>query len=216
MTAKAHVAIACAALCAGASTAHAEVLPYGAYAWGEDHLASRIGIDVVLGGGFGGFTDEVLRDQIADTTGVWGLRLSLGTHIPLGIDLSYTGLATDLDTFGPTGDATLIGTTVEGALRWNVLPHYAWTPYLFGGAGWQRFDVTDIDFSLAGSGITEQDDIAVFPLGGGIAYRDPSGFVLDLRGTWRHATESDLITDRAGTVYDLDTWDATASVGVEF
>jgi hypothetical protein len=31
----------------------------------------------------------------------------------------------------------------EGALRWNILPHYTWNPYVFVGAGWQRYDITD-------------------------------------------------------------------------
>ena len=193
---------------------------YG-HAWSDDLMRSRIGVSTILGGGVVGFTDRAMRSTTADIGGMWDLRVTLGTHIPLGVELSYLGSATKLNGL-PTGqNGTLIGTTAEGALRYNVLPHFPWTPYAFAGIGWQRYDVTNARVNLSDSGMNDHDNLLEFPMGAGLAYR-MAGFVFDLRGTFRAATEQNLVLKQpaaAPTSSDfapMHTWEASAALGYEF
>jgi hypothetical protein len=183
--------------------------PIDAYAWSEPRLASRVGVGITLGGGLSGFTDQQVRDAVDSRVGgAWAARVTVGTHTPLGIELSYTGTSVDLR----QSMGTLTGTNVEGALRWNIFPHDAWNPYAFAGAGWQRYDVSDAQTS----GIRSQDDLAVFPLGAGLAYRDLSGITFDARGTFRPARGADLVVDATGSRAELHTWEASGNIGYEF
>jgi hypothetical protein len=94
-----------------------------------------------------------------------------------------------------------------------------WTPYIFGGAGWEHYSITntdDNDASLVAIGDDDTDDLAVFPLGAGVSYRDPSGLNVDVRGTYRLAQKSDNLRDEDGDQARLDTWEATGNVGFEF
>jgi hypothetical protein len=191
--------------------------PYS-YAWYEPGLDSGIGIGVILGGGLTGFTDEGIRDVVRnDVGGLWDVRVSIGTHIPLGVDLSYVGTASELETIDNISSGTLIGTALEAAARFNILPHYMWNPYVFGGIGWQHYDVTDTDFEPEDIGMRENDDMLMFPLGAGMSFRDPSGFVADVRGTFRLTDDSSLFIDEEpGNEADLHTWEASAAIGYEF
>ena len=181
-------------------------------------MLSKIGIGFNIGGGFGGFTGTTMRDTVTDTNagGLWSARATIGTHIPIGLDISYIGTAVDLAPIvGVQPGGTLIGTDVEGAVRWNILPHYMWNPYVFLGAGWQNYEVTDANV-LAMSRLQDSDNLAVFPMGAGVAYRDPTGITFDLRGTYRAAENSDLFLKPNGEFASLDTWEASGSLGYEF
>lgn len=189
------------------------------YGWREDRLSSGIGVATVLGGGVTGFTDKTLRDTTTNNlNGLWDLRLTIGSHIPLGIDLGYVGTAANIDALIGTRSATLIGTTVEGALRWNVLPHSTINPYLFGGIGWQRYDVTGATFRQAATGLRDSDNSVVFPLGAGLSYRSSDGLVLDLRGTFRASTQGKLVLDSPDSTSfaPQHTWEASGGLGYEF
>jgi hypothetical protein len=191
------------------------------YAWSDDLMRSRIGVSTILGGGVTGFTDSTMRSTTADVGGLWDLRVALGTHIPLGIELGYVGSATNLRGLPAGQDGTLLGTTVEGALRYNMLPHFVATPYLFAGVGWQRYDVTNANVTLSDSGMNDKDTLLEFPMGAGLAYR-MDGFVFDLRGTFRAATEQDLvlkqptISPTSSDFAPMHTWEASAALGYEF
>jgi hypothetical protein len=180
------------------------------YAWTDKRLISGIGIGVSLEGGVGGFTDGDNRGQ-----GVWGLRMTFGTHTPLALDAAYVGTINSIDSL-TDDNADLIGTALEGALRWNILPHYKWNPYIFGGVGWQNYNVNNVDFVQADTGIGDGDNLAVFPMGAGVAYRDKSGLTIDVRGTLRLAQSTDFIVDVDGNNVNLSTWEANAALGYEF
>ena len=46
---------------------------------------------------------------------------------------------------------------------------------------------------------------------------DPSGFTVDLRGTFRAATDSTLLIDQSnGSYAKLHAWEASAALGYEF
>lgn len=191
--------------------------PMYSYAWDEPGLMTGIGVGVNVGGGFGGFTGDVMRDTVdSDVGGLWQARVTVGTHIPLALDISYIGTAVDVTPLGALQTGTLIGTAVEGAVRWNILPHYAWNPYVFIGAGWQNYQVTDANFNQAATGLADSDNLAEFPMGGGFAYRDPSGITFDLRGVFRLTDDSELLLRPNGDFANLDTWEASGSIGYEF
>ena len=187
------------------------------YAWRDDRLYSKIGVGVSLGGGVSGFTDEGMRDALSsDAGGLWDLRVAFGTHIPLGLELGYIGTASDVASIRTTDNATMVGTTIEGALRWNILPHNSVNPYVFGGIGWQRYDITGAELSRADAGIADSADLMVVPVGAGLGYRDMSGLVLDLRGTVRIAQDETFVTEASGASADLHTWEASGNIGYEF
>jgi hypothetical protein len=156
-----------------------------------------------------------MRSTTADVGGLWDLRVTIGSHIPVALDVSYLGSATDIGGV-PGQSATLIGTTAEAALRYNILPHYEFNPYVFAGAGWQHYDVSGGSTQL--TGMADSDDLIEFPVGTGVAYRR-SGFVADLRGTFRATTEENLVVRNPATNSDpvpLHTWEASAALGYEF
>ena len=186
------------------------------YAWYDPTLQSGIGVSFQLGGGLGGFTDSSVNNiSSSEVGGVWQFRTTIGSHTPLGLDLAYNGSAYDVQDFSGVTTDTLIGTNFEGALRWNILPHYAWNPYIFAGVGWQHYDLNDNTLTRADSGIGSSDDLAVFPMGAGLAYRDSSGFTGELRGTFRASATSSFIQDATGADADLHTWETSLSVGYE-
>jgi hypothetical protein len=189
------------------------------YAWKDSRLASGIGVSATLGGGLTGFTDQTMRDVVSDTVGsLWNLRVTIGSHTPIAVDLGYIGTAQSIDALSGTQNATLVGTTAEGALRWNILPHYAWNPYVFAGVGWQRYDIAGAKFSMADSGINDSDNSVVFPMGTGVSYRAQNGLVLDLKGTFRASTQAGLVIDTTGndSYAPLHTWEASGALGYEF
>lgn len=190
------------------------------YAWSDDLMRSGIGVSAIIGGGVAGFTDRTMRDTTSSVGGLWDFRLTLGSHIPLGLELGYTGSATNLRGL-PAQKGTLIGTTAEAAVRYNVLPHFMWTPYVFGGVGWQRYDVTNANVTLSDSGMNDHDNLLEFPMGAGMAYR-ASGFVLDVRGTFRAAMDQNLVlktptpSPTSSDFASMHTWEASAALGYEF
>jgi hypothetical protein len=191
------------------------------YAWSDRRMQSGIGIATILGGGVTGFTDKTMRNTTSDVGGLWDLRVTIGSHIPLALDVSYIGTASNLRGL-PTGKSgTLLGTTVEGALRYNILPHAPVNPYIFGGVGWQRYDVTETNVTLSDSGMNDKDNLLEFPMGAGIQYR-MGGFVGDIRGTFRATTDQNLVLKNAsvnptsGDFAEMHTWEASAAVGYEF
>lgn len=187
------------------------------YAWVEPRLPSQFGVGIMVGGGVAGFTDRAMRDTTNNVGGMWDAKLTLGTHIPIGIDLAYVGSDQNLSTIGGISNGQLIGTTVEGAVRFNILPHQIIDPYVFAGVGWQRYDVQNVRFSQADTGLKSSDSFAEFPMGAGISWRDFSGLTIDLRGTYRHASDSTLVLDPVtGNYAALHSWEASGGIGYEF
>lgn len=190
--------------------------PYS-YAWNDPFLVSGIGVGFTVGGGISGFTDRAMRDTVSSNVGgLWDARASFGTHIPIGLDVGYIGSAANINTINGNANGTLVGTTVEAALRYNILPHNTFNPYIFAGAGWQRYDVTNMHFSQSDTGMAPKDNVAEFPMGAGFGVRDVSGFNFDVRGTFRATTDSTLLQESNGTYAQLHSWEASGSVGYEF
>jgi len=193
---------------------------YG-YRWSDDRMRSGIGIGTMLGGGVARFTSEEMRDVVSSDIGaLWDVRVTVGSHIPLGIDLSYVGTIAEIDALTGAQTGKLLGTTVEAALRWNILPRFAWNPYLFGGVGYQRYDIVDDDgtFGVAATGVASGDNSIEFPVGGGFAFRDESGVVLELRGTFRVNSDADMVLESplSRSFVSMSAWSTSASLGYEW
>jgi hypothetical protein len=194
-----------------------EPSPYS-YSWHDPALKSDIGVSTILGGGVVGYTDSTMRSAMTTSVGgLWDLRLTLGSHTPIGFDVSYAGTAFNVNALVGSQSGTLIGTTAEGAFRYNILPHYNWNPYVFAGLGWQRYDMTGGTFSTSDSGFSDKDNSLVIPMGAGVSYRS-AGFVFDLRGTFRANANSELmLTGPGSTSYaSLHTWSTSGAIGYEF
>ncbi len=206
-----------------AGSAAADVIVYDhpsatSYSWTEGYLPSGIGVGLILGGGIAGFTDSTVRSSLSSSlSGLWDARVAIGTHIPLGIELAYIGTGADMASLNGVGNGTLVGSTAEGTLRYNILPHFELDPYVFAGVGWQRYDTTGTTFSTADTGIRSSDSFAEFPMGAGVSYRDPTGWLVDLRGTYRAAASSNLFLDQnTGGYAGLSWWEASGALGYEF
>lgn len=189
------------------------------YAWHDSQLRSGYGIAVLVGGGVTGFTDRAMRNTMQNPAdGLWDIHLTLGSHIPLAFEAGYIGTAGRINSLTTTQFGTLVGTTVEGAVRWNVLPHNSFDPFLFVGVGWQRYDVTNAQFRLSDQGIRDSDNMITYPMGGGVQWRDSSGLVIDVRGTYRPTSDYGLVSERSTTqsFVPMHSWAASLSGGYEF
>jgi len=192
--------------------------------WHNPRLRSGIGVSMVAGGGVAQFTKATMRGTTSDIGGLWNVHLTLGTHLPLALDLAYVGTATHIGGL-PTGNsATLLGSAAEGTLRWNVLPNFVWTPYVFGGVGYQRYDVKGGNVSLSDSGMNSSDNLLSVPAGLGFVWRGDNGLVADIHGTYRFTWFQDLVlangapinTTSNNSFVKLDNWEASAAIGYEF
>lgn len=187
--------------------------------WHDSRLSSGYGISTILGGGLTGFTDKTMRNTMSsDVGGLWDLRVTLGSHTPLAIDVGYIGTAASIDALSRTQSGTLVGTTFEAAARWNIRPRAALNPYVFAGMGWQRYDISGGSFKQSDTGMNDSDNSIVFPMGAGVSYRDPTGLVADLKGTFRANTGAGLVLESLNSTNHaaMHTWEASAAVGYEF
>jgi hypothetical protein len=194
------------------------------FEWHNPNLKSGIGVSTMLGGGVVQFTNSTMRGTTSNLGGLWDLHVTFGTHLPLALDLAYVGTATHIAGL-PTGSTgTLIGSAAEGTLRWNVLPRQSWTPYVFGGVGYQRYDVTGGDVTLSDSGMNSSDNLLSVPAGLGFVWRGNNGLVADVHGTYRFTWFQDLVLANGAPVngntssdfVKLNNWEASAAIGYEF
>jgi len=175
-------------------------------------LMSDYGMEVAVGGGVADFVDSNMRD-FTGTAGMWDARLTFGTRSPIAIEAAYVGTAQSIDAIGLDTNSVLLGTTLEGNVRFNIIPDEDVQPYLVGGLGWRRYSLVNDNVNV--SDINETDDTLEIPLGGGLAYRY-RGFVADARLQYVVVTNEDLISTGNGDHLDMDSWNLGAKVGMEF
>ena len=184
----------------------------GSSSAGAEPLLHPWGMSITAGGGVNDFVGEDARDM-ARTGGAWDARLAFGTRQYVGIEAAYLGTAQAIDAIGMEEDAVLLANGVEGAVRVTPL-RGALQPYVFAGAAWKRYDLTNTDTNT--SDVSDQDDVLEVPVGIGVGYRYQQ-LVFDARASYRFAGGEDLFPasdgDGAGT---LDTINVAAHVGVEF
>ena len=189
-----------------------------AYADDGKDLMSRYGVIASVGGGVEGFTSKTMRDTTSPA-GLWDVRIEAGSQLPVSIEAAYVGTAATVDALRGTGSGTLVGSTVEGDVRANVISDSPLRPYAFLGVGWRRYDVTQVDFTVADAGMNDHDNVIEFPMGAGVDYRY-GALRADVRFTVRAVTDNNLVLNSvnaaANNYAPMHTWGATARVGFEF
>jgi hypothetical protein len=176
-------------------------------------VTSPMGISMTIGGGITNFVDDDMRG-FADLGGTWEARLAVGTRTPIAGELGYVGTAQSVDALGLDRDAMLVSNGVEGAARFNLIRE-GLQPYVFGGVGWARYDVTRTDASS--SSLRDQENIVYVPFGGGVGMY-AAGLILDLRGTYRKAYRDEIARTPTGstdTSVEMDSWTVAAKIGWE-
>lgn len=178
----------------------------------------RAGVAISAGAGASGFTNDQLRGT-TNVGGEWDVRLTMGTRSPLAFEASYIGSAQPINALGLSNDAMLVGNGVQGALRLNGTIDLPVQPFIFGGAAWRHYAVTNTTTNT--SDISNKDDVLEIPMGVGLA-GTYEGLILDARGEFRYTTNNDLLRANGidiGSTNDfasMHRWGVNASVGYEF
>jgi hypothetical protein len=173
------------------------------------------GLSLSVGAGVIGFTDSTMRDT-TKTGGLWDVRVGLMTNRALGLELAYEGGLQAIDALGLDTDAQLLSTEVEALARVNFLTgRWIVQPYAFAGAAWKRYSLENVETNT--SDVNDSDDVLEIPLGIGLGYR-VSGFLVDVRGSFRPAVDSDLLPEnnQSGDSAALHAWAATLRLGYAF
>jgi hypothetical protein len=174
----------------------------------------RVGFAISAGGGAAGFTDDTLRGATNDG-GAWNVRATFGTRSPLAFEAAYIGSVQSIEALGLDENARLVGNGVQGNLRVNVLPESFVQPFIYAGAAWRRYDLTNTAQNL--SNIADSDNVLEIPMGVGVAGKF-SGLLLDVRGEFRAATREDLMPSLAidEDMARMHRWGVNANIGYEF
>jgi len=176
---------------------------------------STIGIGITAGAGVMDFTQQRAR-SFTDAGVTWGVTGTIGTRLPVALDLSYIGSSQNINLAGFSTDAYLLGQGVEGALR--IQYPKGWVrPYIFGGAGWRQLSIKRQN--VFGTGFLDYDNQGVVPFGAGVAIGQVNGIMFDLHGTGRVTWDDDLLRNvlqNQGENLHTNTWDVTARIGGEF
>jgi len=177
----------------------------------------RVGIGLSVGGGVDDFVGEGFRD-VTGTGGGWNVRATVGTRSWFAFEGSYIGSAQNFDMLRED-DATLIGNGLQAAARFNVLPQDKVQPFIYAGAAWRHYDISDTTFNEPG--IDDSDDVFELPVGIGVAGY-VAGLMADVRAEYRGVWGSDLIPaleDNGNddtVVGEMDRWGITGNLGAEF
>jgi len=158
----------------------------------------------------GGFFTGGARDAASDGF-TWDVRLTLGTRIPVGLDVAYVGSVQEMKLAGLDTDALLVGNGAEAAVRLQY-PRGMVRPFISGGLGWTHYSVDRTDLV---AGLSGGDSIGTVPLAVGIAVGHVNGLTFDLRATSRIAFDDDLL-DQVSGGSSLSSWAFTARLGAEF
>ena len=168
----------------------------------------------MVGAGVADFIDGSTRGATT-TAGTWELRAAYGRRSAFGVEAAYVGSWQAIDAFGLDDDAVLLGSAAETALRFHFLDIPYVRPYVVLGCGMSWYNVVNESFNT--SSVDDTETAVYFPLGVGVSFA-ANGFVIEARGVYRPMSNDDLIEhpDEVGASLDLDSWSATAHVGVEF
>jgi len=181
----------------------------------EPRPMSGIGIGITAGAGVVDFTQQRAR-SFTDAGVTWDARLTLGTRLPVGLDLAYVGSSQNINLAGFSSDAYLLGQGTEAALRIQY-PRGMVRPYVFGGIGWRQLSIKRQN--VFGTGFNDYDNQGLVPFGAGLAIGQVNGIMFDLHGTGRVTFDDDLLRNvlqNQGENSHTNTWDVTARIGGEF
>jgi hypothetical protein len=171
-----------------------------------------LGVEATVGGGAIGFIDQNSRN-VTGTGASWDARVLFGSRLPIAVETAYVGSLQSIDALGLSTDAMLVGNGIEGTLRINLIRSRI-QPYLFGGAGWTHYQVTNTTTNT--SSVRANDDIGTVPMGAGITARVFSNLIIDVRGTYRATFSDDMLRATATNNNSMQSWNVGGRVGFEF
>jgi len=178
---------------------------------GARGFLDEYGLSLSVGGGVMGFTDKTMRDTTS-TGGLWEARVGVLTNKWLGAEVAYQGGLQNIDALGLNSNARLLSTSLEADARVNfVQGRWGVQPYAFAGVGWTRYELNNVKTNL--SDVNDQDDTVEIPLGVGLGMRS-SGFLVDVRGSYRPTFDNELVpTDNSGDHAAMHSWQAALRLG---
>ena len=166
-----------------------------------------------MGAGAIGFIDQGARN-VSGTGTSWDARLMFGSRLPLAVETAYVGSAQNIEALGLSSNAFLVGNGIEGTLRVNLIRARI-QPYLFAGAGWTHYQVTNSATNT--SSVHGNDDVGMVPMGGGLTARIVGKLIIDVRGTYRATFNDDLLRTAVTTGSNsMQSWNVGGRVGFEF
>jgi opacity protein-like surface antigen len=178
----------------------------------KDTPPSLFGVEAMVGGGAVGFIDSAVRNTV-NTGGSWEARLTFGSRLPIALEGAYVGSAQGINALGLATNATLVGNGVEGDLRLNFT-NYRVQPYIFGGAGWSQYRITNSATNT--SSVDATDNIGTVPLGAGITIRPTQVFLIDVRGTYRATFDEQMFDRVTNSNNAMQNWNVGGRIGFEF
>ncbi len=140
-------------------------------------------LTVSLGAGFENFVSSALR-EVAGTGPSWNVRAAVGSTGAVRVEVTYAGSAQPLT----AAAGHLMAHGLNGVLRVNFAPWAAVEPFVYLGAGWNRFHVR----GMRPANIEAVDHVLELPLGLGVAYRH-SRVMVDIRAGLTVASGADLL-----------------------
>jgi hypothetical protein len=181
----------------------------------EPRPLSGIGMGITVGAGVMDFWHQRAR-SFTDPGVTWNATATIGTRLPVGLDLSYVGSSQNITLPGFSTDSYMLGQGAEAALRLQY-PHGWVRPYAFGGIGWRQLSIRRQN--LIGTGFQDFDNQGTVPFGAGLAIGQVNGIMFDLHGTGRLTFDDELLSNvlqNQGEHGHTQTWDVTARIGGEF
>jgi hypothetical protein len=172
------------------------------------------GVAMQAGGGLVGFTSPQMQ-QVSETGGYWEARVSAGMGQIGGVEAAYVGAVHALAAPGVGEGASLIGHGAEATFRLNV-PIFNRDAFIipFGvvGLGWMHYR---LDGDTDGTFLARKDDIAMFPVGGGLTIGHRHLF-LETRLIYRFTEYDDLMQSDGAGRNGLRQWNFGANFGYVF
>jgi len=152
-----------------------------------------------------------------ETGAEWDARLTIGTRSFIAFEAGYAGtynkLQSPVEGHGSVAPY-MVNNGVDGDLRLNLLP-FRVQPYVFGGVGYNRATINNLNDSPAmAQRFNSADDQLLVPAGGGLAVYPFAHAMLDARFTYRAIFADNL--DRANPDERLDQWAVTGRLGYGF
>lgn len=189
----------------------------------EDHLATDMGVAVLLGGGSSLRVTD--RDVNATTPGgSWHVRTVIGTRSFIAGEVAYVGSANPVrpEVIG-SDDVLLLSNGGEAALRAQIpVPvgirqDVMVAPFATFGVGVQVQDLMNEELEILGDRMIGNDPTVHLPVGAGLTVAS-EGFIADARLAYRPAVANDRWVFGKSSPFDnaIDELAVTGSIGVEF
>ncbi len=169
----------------------------------------RYGLAITAGGGVEGFASGA--NTGTSNGGGWNVRVLFGNKSMFGIEAAYVGSAQGIDAPGMPTNAVLVGSGVQGALRFAPAPELVIAPFLYAGAGWRHYSLTNASPNL--SAISSSDNVAEFPFGLGLQYIY-GGLLVDARLDYRITQDGNMMP--AASNADMNRWGVQGNIGYQF